>query len=107
MSDGEAQMHLNFGDKVRTSPLAADSKINDGEMHTITLAIRNKAAILGVDGKTIHQFSIEDNIYPVKNLYIGKGKVRVSGTPTRLQRFPIMKLGESTVASTLCHAIWS
>lgn len=74
VSDGEAQMQLNFGDKVKTSLSAADAKINDGQIHTITLAIRNKAAILGVDGKTIHQFSIQDNVYPVNNLYIGKNK---------------------------------
>ena len=75
VSDGEAQMHLNFGDKTKTSVSSADGKINDGQMHAITLAIRNKAAILSVDGKTIHQFSIEDNVYPVRNLYVGKGEV--------------------------------
>ena len=72
MSDGEAQMQFNFGDKVKTSVPNSDAKINDGKMHSITLTIGNKAASLGVDGKTIHQFSIEDNVYPVDNLYIGK-----------------------------------
>ena len=70
-------MQLHFGDKVKKSPLSKDANINDGQMHTITMRIGNEAAFLGVDGKTIHQFTITDNVYPVNNLYLGKGTLNL------------------------------
>ena len=69
-------MLLHFGDKVKKSPLSKDAKINDGQMHTITIRIGNEAAFLGVDGQTIHQFTIKDYVYPVNNLYLGKGTLK-------------------------------